>query len=83
MVIFHSYVSLPEGKRALFWICPSHCVKLSVPELVEHQISGAFFLSTAPKRSTQTTLEWVRERINPNFAEYLEARSLRSSEVRL
>ena len=46
MVIFHSYVSLPEGKRALFFgFCsPSHCVKLSVPEMVEHHPA----VSTAP-----------------------------------
>lgn len=40
--------------------------------LLEH---NADLQLTSDAESTQTTLEWVRERINPNFAEYLEALS--------
>lgn len=40
--------------------------------LLEH---NADLQLTSDAESTRTTLEWVRERINPNFAEYLEALS--------
>eukprot|EP00435_Cladocopium_sp_Y103_P062768 s483_g24.t1 len=40
--------------------------------LLEHQ---ADLQVTSDPESTQTTLEWVKERINSNFAEYLEALS--------
>lgn len=40
--------------------------------LLEH---NADLELTSDPESTKTTLEWVKERINPNFAEYLEALS--------
>lgn len=49
----------------------SSCPVLPV-ELAVHRVAPARSFDVGPQRS-QTTLQWVKERINPSFAEYLEA----------